>query len=190
MFIKSLVVKWSMVVVLASSLCACIIPGGDIQGKRDHIQRLERSVLQSLYKAKPSAKQEIASAPGYAVFSNVNVNVIFASASSGYGVVHFNQSAKKIYMKMAELGMGIGLGVKDFRVVFVFHNKEVMTRFVDYGMTIGGHIDAAAKANGQGAAVAGEVVLDGISVYQITETGLALQATIKGTKYWRDTELN
>ncbi len=33
-------------------------------------------------------------------------------------------------------------------------------------------------------------VAPGIKLYQITENGLALQATIQGTKYWKDAELN
>lgn len=40
------------------------------------------------------------------------------------------------------------------------------------------------------ASVGGEAVLDKISIYQLTESGLALQATVKGTKYWLDEELN
>ena len=27
-------------------------------------------------------------------------------------------------------------------------------------------------------------------VYQMTDTGVALQATVAGTKYWKDTKLN
>jgi hypothetical protein len=38
--------------------------------------------------------------------------------------------------------------------------------------------------------VGGEALFDGITVYQLTKSGLALQATIKGTKYWKDDELN
>jgi len=29
-----------------------------------------------------------------------------------------------------------------------------------------------------------------VALYQLTETGLALQATIQGTKYFKDDELN
>lgn len=51
--------------------------------------------------------------------------------------------------------------------------------------------DAAAVATGKGGAWAGAVdVAPGIKLYQITENGLALQATIQGTKYWKDGELN
>ena len=33
-------------------------------------------------------------------------------------------------------------------------------------------------------------VMPDVKVYQLTETGLALQATLQGTKYWRDGDLN
>ena len=50
--------------------------------------------------------------------------------------------------------------------------------------------DAAAKAGDLGAAVGGEAIVDNVTVYQLTQSGLALQATIKGTRYWRDSQLN
>ena len=53
-----------------------------------------------------------------------------------------------------------------------------------------GNPDAAAKAGDKGGAVGGEILLDGVTIYQLTENGLALQATLKGTKYWKDSELN
>jgi hypothetical protein len=72
----------------------------------------------------------------------------------------------------------------------VFHNRAALQRFMDYGLEVGAQADAAAVANDQGGAVGGELTLDNITIYQITEAGLALQATVKGTKYWRDPELN
>jgi hypothetical protein len=33
-------------------------------------------------------------------------------------------------------------------------------------------------------------VAPGIRLYKLTQNGLALQATIQGTKYWKDKELN
>jgi lipid-binding SYLF domain-containing protein len=93
-------------------------------------------------------------------------------------------------MKMGEVGLGLGLGLKDFRAVFIFHDQATMKRFVESGWEFGGHADAAAKASDMGAAVGGEALLDNITIYQLTESGLALQATIKGTKYWQDSALN
>ena len=158
--------------------------------KRQAILDMKREVLAELYRTKPGVRAQIASAPGFAVFSNANVNLILASFSGGNGVVKDNRSGKHTYMKMGEAGIGLGLGVKDFRAVFVFHNRETLQRFIDSGWEFGAHADAAAKANEKGAAVGGEILLDGVTIYQMTESGLALQATIKGTKYWKDTELN
>ena len=53
-----------------------------------------------------------------------------------------------------------------------------------------GQLDAAAKAKDKGDAIGGEITVDNITIYQLTESGLALQATIKGTKFWRDDALN
>ena len=151
---------------------------------------MKSQVLKDLYKIKPYARTIVSNAPGYAVFSNANVNLIFASFGGGYGVVKDNKTGKHTYMKMGEVGVGFGLGVKDFRAVFVFHDKTTMNRFINSGWEFGGHADAAAKARDKGAAVGGEVLADNITIFQITETGLALQATVKGTKYWKDAELN
>ncbi len=160
------------------------------QEKRQTILSMSSEVLSDLYKVHPQAKAEIAAAPGYAVFNNANVNLIFVSLSGGHGVVKDKTTGKPVFMKMGEAGIGLGLGAKDFRAVFIFHDQGTLAKFVNSGWEFGGHADAAAKASDKGAAVGGEALLDGITVYQLTKSGLALQATVKGTKYWKDDELN
>ena len=151
---------------------------------------MRSEVLAELYKIHPKARAEVAAAPGYAVFSNVNINIIFASFGGGYGVTQNNKTGKPTFMKMGEVGIGLGLGVKDFRAVFIFNDRAVLEKFINSGWEFGGHADAAAKAGDKGAAVGGEALIDGITIYQITQSGLALQATVKGAKYWKDDELN
>lgn len=171
-------------------LAGCAAPGQTSQDKRAHIHTTERQVLNELYGLKPALRAQLQAAPGYAVFSNVNVKLFLASGGTGYGSVVDNRTGRRTYMKMAEVGVGLGLGIKDFRAVFVFDDAKVMERFVKYGWTFGGHVDAAAKAQDKGAAFGEEVVIDGMRVFQLTESGLALQASLKGTKYWQDYELN
>ena len=105
-------------------------------------------------------------------------------------MVKNNQSGAITYMKMGELGVGFGLGVKDFRIVMVFDNKKTMDSFVDKGWVFGAQADAAAKASNKGSAVGAEAVVNGITIYQMTEGGLALQALVKGAKFWRNEALN
>jgi hypothetical protein len=81
--------------------------------------------------------------------------------------------------------------VKDFRAVFIFHEKDKLEAFIDKGWDFSGQADAAAKSDNKGAALAGAAtVIPGVEVYQITKNGLALQATLQGTKYWKDRDLN
>ena len=126
----------------------------------------------------------------FLVFSNANINIIFAGFGGGYGVVKNNITGKHTYMRMGEVGIGLGLGVKDFRAVFIFHDERTMNRFINNGWQFGGYADAAAKASDKGSAVGGEIVIDNITVYQLTESGLALQAIIKGAKFLKNDELN
>ncbi|MCH7671963.1 MAG: hypothetical protein IIB72_07320, partial [Proteobacteria bacterium] len=67
---------------------------------------------------------------------------------------------------------------------------NALERFLDVGISVGGQADAAAKAGDLGAAIGGEAVIDNVSIYQLTQSGLALQATVKGTYYWKDSDLN
>jgi len=178
-------------IILAIIIGGCVTTGGKTSAeKRQSIISMKNEVLSDLYKLKPDVKSQISKASGYAVFSNANVNLIFASFGGGYGVVKNNKSRQYTYMKMGEVGLGFGLGLKDFRIVLVFHNADSMNNFVENGWAFGAQADAAAKANDKGAAVGGEVTVGNITIYQLTETGLALQATVKGTKYWKDDSLN
>ena len=177
------------VTICLSSGCATM--SGDTPAqKRQSVMQMKNEVLTELFKLKPDTRQQLTNAPGYAVFSNVNVNIIFASFGGGYGVAKNNRTGQHTFMKMGEVGLGIGAGVKDFRAVFVFHESTALTRFIEHGWAFGGQADAAAKASDKGAAVGGEVTIDNMTIYQLTKSGLALQATLKGTKFWADDELN
>ena len=152
---------------------------------------MRTKTLTRLYEVHPGAKTRIERAAGYAVFSNVNVNIILLSAGVGYGLARDKATGKDTYMKMGSAGLGLGLGVKDFRGVFIFDTKDKYEWFVNQGWDASGQADAAAKTANSGGAWAGAVdVAPGIHLYQITEAGLALQATIQGTKFWKDSDLN
>lgn len=42
------------------------------------------------------------------------ITCYFVSGGNGYGVTRDNRSGKDTYMKMASVGLGLGLGIKDF----------------------------------------------------------------------------
>ena len=122
-------------------------------------------------------------------------NLGLLSTGRGYGLLHENGSGKETYMKMMSLGGGVGLGVKDYRIIFFFFDKGAMEQFRDVGIDFGGQADAAAQtAEEDGIDMNATQNLDGavarVAVFQMTEAGLAAQATLQGTKYSVDEELN
>ena len=151
---------------------------------------MRQEVLTELYALKPDTRAQVISTAGYAVFANANVNLILASFGGGLGVVRDNKTGMETFMRMGEVGIGLGAGIKDFRAVFVFHDRAALERFRDVGVSIGGQADDAAKAGDLGAAISGEAIVDNVTVFQLTQSGLALQAIIKGMRYWRDPQLN
>ncbi|WP_245961508.1 YSC84-related protein [Thalassotalea euphylliae] len=177
-----------------AALLACLSPKAALASAdedRKEINEMRTQILQRLYKEEPSTKALIRKAAGYATFSNIGVNLIFLSAGGGSGVVRDNATGQDIYMKMGTAGVGIGLGVKDFSAVFVFHSKKALNNFVEYGWDFSGQADAAAKSGKKGSEGSAAVtVIKEVDVYQMTENGLALQATLQGTKYWKNDKLN
>jgi lipid-binding SYLF domain-containing protein len=178
--------------LLIALLTGCMGPKGDtVADKRQSVLSMRSATLAELYGVHPIAKTQIEGAAGYAVFSNLGFNLLLLSTASGWGVVHDKATGRDTYMNMYSAGFGPGLGAKDFRGVFVFTDKATLTGFVDKGWDASAQADAAAKSEDKGGAWAGAIdVAPGIKLYQITRQGLALQATIQGTKYWKDGELN
>ncbi len=178
-------------VISALFIGGCVTTGGkNSPDTRKSVLAMKNKVLTQLFRLRPDVRAQIKRAPGYAVFSNVNVNIIYASFGGGHGVVKNNRTGKYTFMRMAEVGVGLGLGAKDFREVFIFHSAKSINTFIEKGWVFGAQADAAAKAGKKGEAIGGEMTIDNITIYQLTENGLALQATVKGTKYWKDDSLN
>jgi lipid-binding SYLF domain-containing protein len=184
--------KLYLLIILGIFVAGCATPKGvTTSDRRDYVNKMKNETLTDLYKIKPHTKDMIKKSSGYGVFSNIGSYFFLLSTGSGYGIVVDNASGKKTYMKMAQVGAGLGLGIKDIRLVFIFRNKQVMHDFVEKGWEFGGQADAAAKSGEKGAAVGGEMYIEqDIMIYQLTEAGVALQATVAGTKYWKDKELN
>ena len=80
--------------------------------------------LSELFAKKPIEEKYITKAVDYGVFSNINTNLLLLGTAHGYGVVKDNKTGKDIYMKMGQLGVGPGLGIKNFKAVILFKDSE------------------------------------------------------------------
>jgi lipid-binding SYLF domain-containing protein len=159
--------------------------------KRDKARKMADQTLKDLYKMQPKAQAEIQKSAGYAVFNNMGTNLLLLSTARGSGIAVNSKTKQETFMKMISGGAGLGVGVKDYRVIFVFESDKALTEFLDSGWSGSAQADAAAKAGDKGSAESGALeVAPDVWVYQITKNGLALQATLQGTKYYKDDDLN
>jgi lipid-binding SYLF domain-containing protein len=179
--------------VLAAALLSAVAYSGedDNEKKRQKSRKMAAQTLQDLYKAEPTAQAAIQKSAGYAVFNNMGTNLLLLSTARGSGIAVDTQSKQETFMKMVSAGAGLGVGVKDYRVIFVFENDKALAHFLESGWSGSAQTDAAAKAGKSGAAYSGAAeVAPGVWVYQITKNGIALQITLQGTKYYKDDGLN
>lgn len=184
----------SIAVAFVAALVVFALPAqakDDRAAQRAEIRKTSQSVLNQLYKSSPSARGAIKAAAGYAVFSNFGMKIFVAGGGTGAGVAVENDSGHETFMKMVEVQAGLGFGIKKFRQVFVFETKAALNAFVNSGWEFGGQATAAATDGKQGGAYQGAVsVMPGVWVYQLTDKGLAAELTGKGTKYYKNDELN
>ncbi len=162
-----------------------------VDQQRQDILKKNQEILANLYKVQPKAKEAIEKAVGYATFSNFGMKILIAGGGTGTGVVINKDSKKPIYMDMAEVQAGIGLGIKSFQNIFVFQTQAALNDFVNSGWTFGGQTTVSAKYQNNGDAYQDAVTVSpGVLMYQLTDSGLAAEITGKGTKYYKDTDLN
>ncbi|MFI5402752.1 MAG: hypothetical protein ACHQ1G_07440 [Planctomycetota bacterium] len=173
------------------ALAACkTASGGDAAEKRASTREMRDEALKELYSKDSKLKAKLEGAPGYAVFSNFGAKIFLAGTGNGFGMLVDNKSGKETFMRMAELNVGLGLGIKDFRAVFIFTDAAVMKKFAESGWDFGGDAGAGAKKDGEGGDASAAASAQGMWIYILTKTGVELQATVGGTKYSKDDELN
>jgi lipid-binding SYLF domain-containing protein len=145
----------------------------------------EESLL-TLFAENPKTRELYLRSYGWAAFDNLKL-ALGISGGGGNGVAVVRATGEKTYMKMGTAGVGVGLGIKKYQVVFFMQDSQTFDQFVDKGW----QADAAAGAVAGKAGV--EVMtnfVNGLAVYQLTEKGLMANADIAGTKYWKNEKLN
>jgi lipid-binding SYLF domain-containing protein len=179
--------------VISASLCGFSAPAqaASKEEERQSIRRHAAGTLDDLYEVAPGARKAVENAAGYAVFSNFGLKIMVAGGGTGEGIVIDKKSGTETFMKMAEIQAGLGFGVKKYRLVWVFERKSDLEEFVNTGLELGAQATAAAQVQGMGDAFAGAMsIRPGVWLYQITDDGLALELTAKGTRYYKDADLN
>jgi len=211
-----LLVSFILLVALAAG---CAVPmGSRVEDKQKYVRDMRDKTLTELYSLSPDLRSKFESAAAIAVFSNVDIHLGFLSTTRGYGIAKDNATGTETYMRMMRIGAGIGAGLKDFRAVFLFKDPATFQTFINNGWEFGTNTEAALIAGGRtglalgagataqengveggvraqtgmGSMAGGGLASGGkgMAIYEITQNGVVLHATLAGTKYSRDSELN
>lgn len=202
----------ALVCLLSPLGCLSRPRGETVSQKRAYVRGMRDDVFKEFFAADPALRTRVRSAAGYGAFSNTGIKIMVIGTGHGYGLVHDNATGKDTFMRVGEVGGGVGMGVKNFRALFVFQTQASLRQFLKTGLAVGGKAEASAivedvgasagaqsgvsssgvagGASGKAGAITKQSLGAGVTVYQLTKTGAALEAMVSGTKYWKDPELN
>ena len=162
-----------------------------IQKERTEIEELSEKALQNLYAKVSSAERVIENCYAYATLSNTGMKLGIFGDAHGRGLAVNNETGERLYMRMKEVGLGLGLGVKEYDLIFVIGTEEAWNSFISGDIKFASAAEAAASDGVTGDSIEGaSIAAKGVWVYQITKKGLTLDASIKGTKIYPDKKLN
>jgi lipid-binding SYLF domain-containing protein len=150
------------------------------------IDEVASATLHSVLANSKAASALYEASYGYAVFDSRKASFLITTGK-GLGVAVAKNSGKRTYMHVATAGVNVGAGLQFYQGLFLFENKAAFDRFVNKGW----QADATAGATlGKASLEAQAKFTNGMAYYQISETGIMLDADITGTKYWKSHELN
>jgi hypothetical protein len=154
---------------------------------------MRAEVLEELFESIPDARKILENSQGYAIFSKKGMNLLLFSTARGAGILRDHRDGSDTYMKVFGAGTGVGAGLTNYTAVLVFETEAALDDFRDKGWELQGQADAHAdddETPGQPGKELSATAGTGVLVYQMTESGFALQALVQGFKYWADPELN
>jgi len=175
-------------VITFSLLSAGAIAADDKAAKQDEIRKVAQASLEKFYAARPELKAQVAKAPGYGVFTTYGLSFL-VGGSGGKGLVHNHKTKQDTFMSMAQASAGAEVGIAESETLIVFESAKSMDWFVNKGWEGGGGGAMQAGASGKSAGVAGGGGPGG-AYYTLTKNGLQAGVAVKGTKFWKDGDLN
>lgn len=189
--VKKIFALATLLICLFATTVLAEAKGSSPAEQRWQIDRLSAETLEKLYAKYPHARRVINNCYAYATLSNSGVKVLFIGSSHGRGVAINNQTGEKVYLRMKELSAGLGLGAKEYNLIFLLNTRDAWENFIVGKTRFGAAAEASADDGVHGGTIEGaEYVAPGVWVFQMTTKGLALEATLKGTKIYKDKNLN
>jgi hypothetical protein len=194
---KEFLMKSSSTILFAVACALVIAPGcaapkGETpEAKREYALAMKDRALEQVYAKKPEAKQDVESAPGYMVVDGLAWGFGFLGSGGGYGVAVDNATKQVTYMRHWHFMPGFGIAGKGYKEIVVFENAETFKKFTTGKWDTGGNAEAAFNFGETGGSALASGSFDKkVKVYEVTNDGIVLRASIPITNYTRDKKLN
>lgn len=189
--IAAQIFSWDPLSKIENALPEGVPDESKILQARLQVREMSQDALATLYEIAPNTRRVIERSAGYAVFSTFGVKLFFAGGTTGKGMVVNKRTQRQTFMKMIQVQGGLGFGLNQNRLIFVFTNEKALRNFIDQGWEFGGQANLSAMVQGQGGQFSGAAAVSpGVYLYQLTNTGLSATITVSGTKYFKDGDLN
>ena len=171
------------VMVLAGSCCT--YRKMPTEEKRAFLTELETTTLAELVTEFPEAQDDVDRAVGYAVFSNQATKIPIVGGGEGIGVVVDSETGDRSYLKLTRLDVGGGLGVKTYRLVTLFFDREALQKLARGKVEFGAGLEAGAgdKEVGTGAGGVAGSRTEKYVMYQLSDTGVSATFTVRMIRY-------
>ena len=111
---------------------------------RQQVREMSQDALATLYEVAPGTRRIVDRAAGYAVFSTFGVKLFFAGGTTGKGVVVNQRTQRQTFMKMVQVQGGLGFGLNQNRLIFIFTNEQALRNFINQGWEFGGQANLSA----------------------------------------------
>ncbi len=147
--------------------------------------KMAAGALEKLYQLQPEARAAVEKAAGYAVFDISSIYAILFVGQRGTGVLFDNATKKPTFMTSQRAGTGPGVGKQRVYQIFVFKTKDAMGQFTLSG-GLGGDVSGSVSTGTGGMTRSFNPSVD---IYQVPESGAAVQASWGGTIYSVDSDL-
>ncbi|QDU32572.1 hypothetical protein KS4_06050 [Poriferisphaera corsica] len=193
MRLSQLKAQYLFTLALFVSIAGCTMhPKGDTpEQQRESILQMQQETLSRLYEQYPETREQIQNASGYGVFSSVGTSIIIANFGNGYGVIHDNTKDTDRFMRVERYGGGIGVGQREYNMVMIFNNVDILDDIQYGGWTFGAGGSAVFKEKDkEGTVGSGNEVLSDIEIYEMSDSGFMLTGNVSGMTFRKAVLLN
>lgn len=164
---------------LFATACSSI-PVEERAQKREDINRSAEETIDKLVEQEPGLQEKVDASVGHFVAEISAATAAIVGGGSGIGVLYDKEGSTRTYMNVRRYDLGLGLGVRKFRMLILFNDREGLEDFRRGGWESTVRAETAAGSAGAvGVSLPGRAELYDFSVHFLTEAGVHAAASIR-----------